>query len=70
MKVTMREAKVQLGKLVQKAISGEEVVIVQNNVEVAKLTSIRQQRKLGTAKGLLSISTDFNEPLDDFKNCC
>jgi len=71
-KVNIHEAKTQLSKLIQAAINGQEVIISKRNkplIRLEVLPEARRKRKIGNAKGLLiSMSEDFNEPLDDFKN--
>jgi len=62
-------AKSHFSELVQKAMLGEEVIIAKDNKPVVKLVPIRQAnhpRRLGTAKGLMTIAPDFDEPLEDF----
>ena len=59
------EQKPELLKLIQQ---GEEIMILQHNVPIAKITPLPQKikRKLGSATGLFSMSDDFNNPLSDF----
>ncbi len=67
--VNIHEAKTQLSKLIQEAISGEDVIIAKGNKPVVKLVSIGAQgtqRQLGTAKGKITMAAGFDEPLDDF----
>ena len=67
--VTIHEAKTHLSKLIQAALSGEEVVIAKGKVPLIRLVvvaSAKKERKLGSAKGLIRISPDFDAPLDDF----
>lgn len=67
--VNVHQAKIQLSKLIQKVISGEEVVIAKHNKPVVKLVlveSVKTERKIGSAKGMVKISSDFDEPLEDF----
>ena len=48
---------------------GGEVVITKDEQPVARLVGYRQQtgkRQLGTARGLITIAEDFDEPLEDF----
>ena len=62
---SVHEAKTQLSKLIQRALSGEDVVITNRKKPVVKLTVIKQpKRKLGFmgASGVW-ISKDFNSPL-------
>ncbi len=51
-------------------MSGEEIVITKDNQPVVKLTPISpvKRRRAGSAKGLITISDDFDEPLEDFKD--
>lgn len=58
-------------KIIEVAISGEEVVITNNGHSVVKLITkppVKHRPKFGSAKGLVTISDDFDEPLEDFKD--
>ena len=60
---------IQLHDLIDFVINGEEVVFTQNNVPIAKLIAVRQEKprpQFGSAKGLFVMAEDFNEPLEDF----
>ena len=60
---------VQLADLIDSVIKGEEVVFTQNNLPIAKLVAVRQEKprpQFGSAKGLFTMAEDFNEPLEDF----
>jgi prevent-host-death family protein len=64
-------AKAHLSALIQKAMLGEEVIIAKDNKPVVKLIAFHAaqgKRYLGSAKGLIKISADFNKPLEDFKD--
>jgi len=71
LQVNIHEAKTQLSKLIQEALRGKEVIIARGNRPVVRLDvlpEVRSHRKIGNARGLiLSMSDDFDEPLDDFK---
>ena len=70
LQVNIHEAKTNLSKLIQKVVAGEEVIIAKGNKPLVKMTIIdelKPKRKLGTAKGKIKISDDFDEPLEDFK---
>lgn len=71
MRVRLTEASAELVQLVEAALKGEEVVIFKDNQPVAKLTLLeptqRRPAKAGSAKGLVWMSDDFDEPLEDFK---
>jgi prevent-host-death family protein len=57
-------------KLVENAVGGDEVVITKSGIPVVKLTPIagrKPGRRYGSAKGLIKMSDDFDEPLEDFR---
>jgi prevent-host-death family protein len=64
--VNVREAKTNLSKLLQRVATGEEIVISNRGVPVARLvpySSARGRRKLGFEKGRARIAKNFNVPL-------
>ncbi|MBZ8180146.1 type II toxin-antitoxin system Phd/YefM family antitoxin [Oscillatoria salina] len=65
--IDLAQAEQQLLKLVEAATNGEEVVITKNNQPIAKLVPIyaKNNRKAGSAKGLVWIADDFDEPLEE-----
>ncbi|MGO1076711.1 type II toxin-antitoxin system Phd/YefM family antitoxin [Inquilinus sp. CA228] len=67
MQVTIHVAKTHLSKLIDAALSGEEVVIAKGRKPVVKLVAIPQTPfKIGILKGQLDGPTpDFFEPLDE-----
>jgi antitoxin (DNA-binding transcriptional repressor) of toxin-antitoxin stability system len=69
---TSADVKANRSKLIEVAISGEEeVVITRDNLPVVKLVSalpVKRRPKFGSAKELVTISDDFDEPLEDFKD--
>ena len=70
LQVNVHEAKTNLSKLIQKVVDGEEVVIAKGNQPIIKLVlieNLKPKRRLGTAKGKIKISDDFDAPLEDFK---
>ena len=59
----------QLHDLIESVVGGEEVIFTQDDLPVAKLIAVshgKPQPKFGSAKGLFSMTEDFNEPLADF----
>ena len=66
--VNIAEAKTRLSELVEKAASGEEIVIARDHKPVAKLVPVRPHapRVPGSAKGQVWIAPDFDEMPDDF----
>jgi prevent-host-death family protein len=68
--ITVSEASQNLPELIAAALSGEEIVIMQENQPVVKLipvTPVKRRPQFGSAKGLVTISDDFDEPLEEFK---
>jgi prevent-host-death family protein len=67
-RVNIAEAKSHLSRLIEEALSGEEVVIARRGVPLVRLEVIEntQPRRLGAARGLVEIAPDFDAPLDDF----
>jgi len=69
--VDIVEAKEKLLELIEAAMRGEEVAISKDNQPVVKLVGIPKQakpnRKAGSAKGMVWMSDDFDEPLEEFK---
>ncbi|MGH7438975.1 MAG: type II toxin-antitoxin system Phd/YefM family antitoxin [Polyangiaceae bacterium] len=66
MNVNVYAAKTNLSKLLDRAERGEEVVITRNGRPVARLVSVKPQRKprkLGLLKGRVRVRKDFDAPL-------
>lgn len=71
--INIFEASKNLSDLIEAVINGEEIIITKDDQPVAKLVPVslvkkRWPAKAGTAKGLVTISDDFDEPLEDFKD--
>ena len=67
--VELHQAKERFMELVELAASGEEVIIAKDKRPLVKLTSViqhKQQRQFGSAKGMIEMAEDFDEPLEDF----
>ena len=70
--ISVAEASEHLAKFINAVLKGEEIVITQDNRPVVKLMPLelppkRYPAKVGSAKGLVWISDDFDEPLEEFK---
>jgi antitoxin (DNA-binding transcriptional repressor) of toxin-antitoxin stability system len=68
--IELEKAKAQLESVIQSALDGEEVIITEYQKAVLKLVPVPRsngRRKAGSAKGLISMTEDFDEPLEDFK---
>lgn len=69
--VTIAEASEKLSELFDAALRGEEVIITKGDRTSIKLTptnTVKPRPKFGSAKGLIKMSNDFDEPLKDFKD--
>lgn len=69
--VNLQEAETQLATLIEQVASGEEVVITRSDGSAFKiilLNSTPPRPKFGSAKGLISMSEDFDDALEDFKD--
>ena len=65
-KSTIHAAKTNLSKLIAKAESGEEVLIMRDTVPVARLVGVApgtQGRKFGALAGKVAVTSAFFEPL-------
>lgn len=72
--INLKDADDQLKQLVEAALRGEEVRIVDDNERVVQLvpetpvSPTGRRRQFGSAKGLIAfMADDFDEPLEDFK---
>lgn len=70
--ITLDQASKHLPEFIEAVMSGEEIIITKDDQPVAKLVAVpppkkRRPAKAGSAKGLIEISEDFDEPLEDFK---
>jgi prevent-host-death family protein len=64
--VTIRKAKANLSRLIQRACRGEEIVIARGKKPVVRLVALRDargDRKPGAWKGKLKVGPEFFEPL-------
>ena len=64
--VNVHQAKSQLSRLLRAVASGEEIIIANRGVPVARLSSAVQEkpkRKLGDMAGQIWIADDFDAPL-------
>lgn len=67
--VTVDEARDNLSVLIEAALKGEEVVINKDDDTAVRLTPVvirKPQPRFGSAKGLMTLAPDFDEPLADF----
>lgn len=67
--VTIDIAQAHLSDLIEDAIHGKEIVITKDGKPLVKLVPFFQTKSrpiFGSAKGMISMSDDFDAPLEDF----
>lgn len=68
--VNLKQASAILADLIEEAASGEEVVITGSDgtsFKIVPLSGVGASPKFGSARGLVKMSDDFDEPLADFE---
>lgn len=68
--IDLNHAQTQLSELVRRAARGEDVILTEDGEPVAKIISIaraQRPRQFGSSKGLIHMTDDFDEPLEDFR---
>jgi prevent-host-death family protein len=62
----------KIKEILEIAATGEEIIITQNNQPMVKLVSLKSTKKrsplFGSDHNIISISDDFDESLEDFKD--
>jgi prevent-host-death family protein len=69
--VTLDRAQANLSALIKDAIRGKEVLITKDGKPLVKLVPVSQAKPcpvFGSAKGMISMSDDFDAPLEDFQD--
>lgn len=64
--INIYEAKTRLSQLVDKAASGEDVVLSRNGKPLVRITALTPKKrtiKFGVLKGKVKVSADFDAPL-------
>ncbi len=67
--VNIAEAKARLSELVERAATGQDVLIAKDHRPVARITAIERSkspRRPGSAKGQVWIAPDFDDTPNDF----
>jgi antitoxin (DNA-binding transcriptional repressor) of toxin-antitoxin stability system len=70
MQVSLTEAAASLSDLVQAAIDGEEVILLNGDrpaIKLVPIEAVKPRPKFGSARGLVWMSDDFDEPLEEMK---
>ncbi len=68
--IELTRARQQIAELLDDVIRGEDVTITENGQPLVKMlhaATTRPHPQFGSAKGLITIPDDFDEPLEDFK---
>jgi antitoxin (DNA-binding transcriptional repressor) of toxin-antitoxin stability system len=68
--VNIEDARTHLPDLIDAAVNGEEVVIAKDDQHIVKLVPIARAKsspQFGSAKGLITMSDHFEEPIEDFE---
>lgn len=69
-KVNLKEAQAALAELIEEAANGKEVIIFRSDgtsFQIVPVMADKPYPKFGSAKGLIEMSDDFDEPLEDFQ---
>lgn len=69
--ISLKDAKNRLDELIEEVVSGENVVITRSDglsFQIVPITTEELRPKFGSAKGLIEMSDDFDEPLEDFED--
>ncbi len=68
--VNLKEAETQLARLIEEAAGGKEVIITHSDgvsFKIVRISAAGTSPKFGSAKGLVKMSENFDEPLEDFE---
>ncbi len=66
--INIYEAKTRLSQLVDKAASGEDVIVSRNGKPLVRLTRLAEPKRrvrFGVLKGRIKVAADFDSPLPD-----
>lgn len=69
MNITMEEASSKLSELIHNSLPGDEIILTENNLAIAKIVSLpKPSRKAGSAKDkILYFADDFNDTPEGFE---
>ncbi len=68
--VNIEEAITKLPDLIDATLSGEEIIIAKDPQRIVRLVPVSASKprpQFGSAKGMITMSDDFDEPLEDFE---
>jgi prevent-host-death family protein len=63
--VDIRDAKTRLSQLVERAASGDDVVVSKNGRPLVRITRLAPRIRFGVLKGKLRMASDLDAPLAD-----
>jgi antitoxin (DNA-binding transcriptional repressor) of toxin-antitoxin stability system len=69
--IYLKEVETQLAELIEEAAGGEDIIFTCSDGVSFKLVmvdAVEARPKFGSAKGLVKMSDDFDEPLEGFEN--
>lgn len=69
--VDLKQAQSRLEELVGEAARGTEVILTREGQPVAKIIPVMQRvarRRFGSARGLIRMRSNFDEPLEDLSD--
>ncbi len=66
--ISAAEAVTEFDQLLNKVVQGQEIIIIGEDGSAFKLVALSRKPKpvFGSARGLIQISPDFDEPLEEF----
>ena len=67
--ITLAEAKLRLRDLIEAAIKGDEVFILKDEQQAVRLVPVEspvRHPQFGSAQGLVTMTDDFDAPVEDF----
>ncbi len=70
LRIDLKDAENKLAELISLASGGEEVIITLENGSAFTITPIYKEApypKFGSAKGLIEVPDNFDDPLEDFE---
>lgn len=68
--IRLQEAQSRLAELINAVAYGEEIMITRGDgmaFKIIQVPAAKPYPKFGSAKGLVEIADDFDEPLEDFQ---
>ena len=68
--INIAEAKARLSELIDRALTGEVVVVARDNKPLVRIVPYDavegRPRRPGSARGKITLSKDFDQPIPDF----